>query len=186
MSSPSSSSRAAWIIGALVTSIAAVGCSPSQTCPAVTTAAGPRAGEQARAVYRFDFGLTTSDGTGAPPVASSFTLNLMEHDKGEVHVGKNVALTTSTATSASGGQAPVTSARQDVGLKVAAHFYMAGDEPLLDVALEMSSFDPPSNAIRKVVVKSDVLAFTGKPAVVTSLDDDHKRYQLTVTATRVR
>jgi hypothetical protein len=184
LSSSSSSSCAAWIIISFALSAVATGCAPQQACPAVTTAAAPRANAHDRLVYRFDFGLSTSDGTSAAPITSSFTLSMQEGDKGEVHVGKNVAL------SAPSGAGPTTSStasgpRQDVGLKVAAQFRTVGDEPLLDVSLEMSSFDPPST-IRKVVAKSDVLAFAGKPVLVTSLEEDHKRYQLTVTATRVR
>ena len=133
-------------------------------------------------MYRFDFGLTASDGTGGAPTTSSFTLNLQEGDKGEVHVGKNVLL---SAPSPPSGTASPGGPRQDVGLKVAAGFRAVGDEPLLDVSLELSTFDPPST-IRKVVAKSDALAFAGKPVLVTSLEEDHKRYQLTVTATRVR
>jgi hypothetical protein len=183
----SSSSRAAWITGLFVLTLGAGGCAPPQTCPAVTTAAAPRPSAHDRSVYRFDFGLTASDGTGAAPTTSSFTLTMQEGDKGEVHVGKNVSLSPpSTATS--GAAAPgvgSNGARQDVGLKVAAQFRAVGDEPLLDVSLEMSTFDPPST-IRKVVAKSDALAFAGKPVLVTSLEEDHKRYQLTVTATKVR
>lgn len=180
----SSSSRVAWIIVSFVLSSAAMGCAPQQACPAVTTAAAPHPHAHDRPVYRFDFGLSTSDGTGAAPTTSSFTLSMQEGDKGEVHVGKNVAL---SAPSVGGAAASSTASgpRQDVGLKVAAQFRVVGDDPLLDVSLEMSSFDPPST-IRKVVAKSDVLASAGKPAIVTSLEDDHKRYQLTVTATRVR
>ena len=184
LSSSSSKSRAAWIIVSLALSSAAMGCAPHEACPAVTTAAAPHAQANDRRVYRFDFGLSTSDGTGAAPTTSSFTLSMQEGDVGEVHVGKNVAL---SAPSVAGPTAPSTASgpRQDVGLKVGARFRAMGDEPLLDVSLEMSSFDPPST-IRKVVAKGDVLASAGKPVLVTSLEDDHKRYQLTVTATRVR
>lgn len=56
---------------------------------------------------------------------------------------------------------------------------------LLDVSVEMSTFDPPTT-IRKVVAKGNALASVGKPAQVLSLDDEHKRYQLTVTPTKLR
>jgi hypothetical protein len=182
-SSSSSFSRGAWITSFFALALAAGGCAPQQTCPAVTTAASPHPPPQDRAVYRFDFGLTTNDGTGAPPTTSSFTLNLQEHDKGEVHVGKNVAL--ASAAPAPGATGGASGPRQDVGLKVAAQFHIVGGEPLLDTSLEMSTFDPPST-IRKVVAKSDAFALAGKPVLVTSLEEDHKRYQLTVTATKVR
>jgi hypothetical protein len=185
-SSPSSStSHGAWITSFFVLALAAAGCAPQQTCPAVTTAASPHPPPHDRAVYRFDFGLTTNDGTGAPPTTSSFTLNLQEHDKGEVHVGKNVALSSAPPAAASGTTGGAGGPRQDVGLKVAAEFHIVGDEPLLATSLEMSAFDPPST-IRKVVARGDALAVSGKPVLVTSLEEDHKRYQLTVTATKVR
>lgn len=182
-SSSSSISPRTWITSFFVLALALGGCAPRETCPAVTTAAAPHAPPTDRAVYRFDFGLTTNDGTGAP-TTSSFTLNLQEYDKGEVHVGKNVALS-SASPPAPGPNGGAGGPRQDVGLKVAAQFRVVGGEPLLDTSLEMSAFDPPST-IRKVVAKSDAVATAGKPVLVTSLEEDHKRYQLTVTATRVR
>jgi hypothetical protein len=181
----SSSSHAPWIIVFFAAlSFSVVGCASREACPAVTTAAAPRPPAHDRLVYRFDFVVSANDAAGgAATTTSSFTLNLQEGDKGEVHVGKNVALSTS-GPSTSGG--PSTGGpRQDVGLKVAAQFRAVGDDPLLDVSLEMSAFEPPST-IRKLVAKSDTLAFAGKPVLVTSLEEDHKRYQLTVTATRVR
>lgn len=179
MSFSSSSSTVATVI---FLSLSAFGCAPQQVCPSVTTAAGPPGTHPERRVYRFDFGLSTTDGSGGPPVTSSFSVTLSEGDKGEVHVGKNVALST-----ASPGNSPAPPApRQDVGLKVAAQFrMMGGEDPLVDTSLEMSAFEPPTS-IRKVVAKSDAVAPAGKPVIVTMLDDDHKRYQLTVTSTRVR
>jgi len=35
-------------------------------------------------------------------------------------------------------------------------------------------------------MRGAVLATPGKPAVVSVLDDDHRRYQLTVTSTKLR
>jgi hypothetical protein len=132
-----------------------------------------------RHVYRFDFVLSAGDGA-TPATSTAFTLNLQEFEKGEMVVGKNVALTTASATPAGSP-----SARQDVGIKVAALFRMSGDDLLLDVMTEMSAFEPPSS-IRKVVSKGNALAATGKTTLVTTLENDNKKYQLSVTPTKLR
>jgi hypothetical protein len=191
---PVATSRVA-ALAALMLSLCSVGvgCMPAQQgpppapCPALSSAAAPATapvGPRAeRHVYRFDFVLTTSDGSG-PPSSTAFTLNLQEHDKGEMHVGRNVPLAPPSA-AAPGSGPPVSSTRQDVGIKVAAQFQAAGDDALLDVTVEMSSFEPPS-AIRKMVAKGNAVASLGKPAVVTTLEDGGKRYQLSVTPTKLR
>jgi hypothetical protein len=130
--------------------------------------------------------LNAEDGT-----TTSFTLNLEDGDHGEVVVGKNVALSAATRGVAPGsasasGSAPLASPRQDVGLKVKASFAPRGDDVLLRVDTEMSSFDAPSSTIRKTVADDDALLSPGKSALVTSIDEDHKHLQLTVTATRLR
>jgi hypothetical protein len=188
-------------IGSFALSLAAAGCAPQQTAPPPaasmssyapppanapsTTAPTLHSGNPAEHhVYRLDFVLTTTE--GANTQSTSFTLNLSEYDKGEVHVGKNVALSTSngTGTAGSGGTSGG-SVRMDVGTKVAASFRSVGDDILLDVAVEMSAFDPPTT-IRKVTEKGGAIAPAGKTTLVTSLDDDHKHYQLTVTPTKLR
>lgn len=157
--------------------LASSGCAaPRQAPPAATAKRDAQSGRPERHVYRFDFVLSSNDGT-APSPATSFTLNLEEGDKGEVHVGKNVVLQSPSST----GAAP----RQDVGLKVGARWNAAGDDVLLEVVTEMSAFEPPTT-IRKVVTKGDAVAPAGKPTLVASLDDDHKHYQLMVTPTKLR
>jgi hypothetical protein len=170
--------------------LTAMGCAPQQACPppaAATTSAGgsstrlPGTGE--RHVYRFDFALTANDGA-APPSSTSFTLVLQEAEKGEVVVGKNVSLSTAGPP----GSGPMMAvARQDVGVKVAALFRAApgSDDVVLEVSTEMSAFEPPTT-VRKVVAKGNALATSGKSALVTTLEDDHKKYQLTVTPTKLR
>lgn len=49
----------------------------------------------------------------------------------------------------------------------------------------MSAFEPPTS-VRKMVAKGNALATSGKSALVTTLEDDHKKYQLTVTPTKLR
>ena len=169
-------------------SLTAVACAPAQAAPppvssnVVATSApvppppAPRPPSVGH-VYRLDFVLTVAD-SAAPPTTTSFTMNLVEHDGGEVTVGKNVAIN---------GTAPGAppSPRQDVGLKVKASLKDAGDGLFLQTTLELSSFEPPSS-IRKVVEQGDALAIDGKPSLVNILDDDKKHYQLTVTPTKLR
>ena len=159
---------------------------PQQHAPPPSTSSGP-AFYAERHVYRFDFVVTATDGTN-PPTSTSFTLNLQDGDKGEMVVGKNVALSSAPPPPPGGTAAPggvPHGPRQDVGLKVASGFRALGDDVMLDVVIEMSSFDPPST-VRKVVAKGNALATSGKPSLVTTLEDDHKRYQLTVTPTKLR
>ena len=167
---------------------AAYGCAPPpQAAPPLASAhptaaaAPPQSMGGERHVYRFDFVLSANDGT-TPATSTAFTLNLQEFEKGEMVVGKNVALTPGGTTAAG---SPMASPRQDVGMKVAAAFRMSGDELLLDVSTEMSAFEPPSS-IRKVVSKGNALATAGKPTLVTTLENDNKKYQLTVTPTKLR
>jgi hypothetical protein len=156
--------------GALL-AVAATGCAARP--PSIATSTTHTTSAE-RPVYRFDFVLTSGDAT--PPATTSFTLNLAEFDKGEVMVGRNVPLTTA---------APgVPMARQDVGLKIAAQFRMRGDDVLLDVSTEMSTSEPPS--IRKTTMRGAALAAPGRSVLVSSLDDDNRRFQLTVTPTKLR
>ena len=112
-------------------------------------------------------------------------MSLQELEKGEMHIGKNVPLHV-TSPSATGGVATgaVGTPRQDVGTKLQAAYRMVGDDLLLDVTFEMSASDPP--AIRKVTARGNALATPGKSALVASLDEDKKHYQLTVTPTKLR
>jgi hypothetical protein len=187
MSSPSvtlTSCAALLVLSSLVD-----GCAPREACPPVASVATSSSPAKVtdRHVYRFDFVLSSADGT-SPPSSTSFTLNLQEADKGEVVVGKNVALSPPPPPSPSGGPGQgFGSARQDVGVKVAASFRMAptGDDVILDVVTEMSTFEPPTT-VRKMVMKGNAIASAGKPALVTTLDDDHKKLELRVTPTKLR
>ncbi len=134
-------------------------------------------------MYRFDFVLTSSDGSAAP-TSTTFTLNLEESQPGELVVGKNVVLGPAPP-SPGGGAATGAVARHDVGLKLSARFRTVGQDVLLSVDTEMSALDPPST-VRKLVTRGNALASAGKSAVVATLQDEHKHYQLTVTPTRLR
>jgi len=172
----------------LVLSSLVGGCAPQQACPpaaSVATSSSPSKPTD-RHVYRFDFVLSATDGS-APPSTTTFTLNLQEFDKGEVVVGKNVSLAPPPPPSPGPSGQSFGSPRQDVGMKVAASFRMTptGDDVLIDVVTEMSTFDPPTT-VRKMVMKGNAIASAGKPALVTTLEDDHKKFQLTVTPTKLR
>lgn len=61
----------------------------------------------------------------------------------------------------------------------------SGNDLLLHTTTELSAAEE-QGAIRKLVANSDVLAAPGALAQVASLEDptSHKRYQITVTATK--
>jgi hypothetical protein len=180
-------SKTSTLAALLALSSAGFGCVPLQACPQAApaapapSAAAPLPSAAERHVYRFDFVLTATDASGAP-TTTAFTLNLEEADRGEVVIGKNVALSAPPAA----GSPSVASARQDVGIKVAASFRMAGDDLLLDVITEMSAFDPSTLSIRKLVARGNSLASAGKSALVATIEEEHRKYQLTVTPTKLR
>ena len=127
-----------------------------------------------RPIYRLDFVLAARDAAG-PTRNTAFSLQLEEGDRGEVLVGRNVPLQATPTTVAP---------RQDVGLRVQATCFARADDVFLDVNTEMSAFEAPD--IRKIVARGNALAAIGKSTIVTSLDDDAKHYQLSVTPTRLR
>jgi hypothetical protein len=161
---------------ALVLSAAPLGCATMPAPAAAPLAAAPAKPPEAHHVYQLDFALSSG---------GAFTLALEEGRNGEIMVGANVPLQTSTA-----GASP----RQDVGLKLRCSFMPAGDDLLLHTNLEMSSADDAPQApatavaIRKLVTEGEALVSPGKLALVSSVDDPmgHKHYQLTVTATKLR
>ena len=179
----------------LALSAFALGCAPqAQAAPPPVLSARPTTNAAStppqnvggdRHVYRLDFVLTSGDGT-SPATSTAFTLNLQEFDKGEMMVGKNVPLNPAATAGAPGSSGTSSSVpRQDVGLKVAVQWRASGDDLLLDVSTEMSAFEAPSS-IRKVVAKGGALASAGKSTVVTTMESDNKKYQLTVTPTKLR
>jgi hypothetical protein len=125
-------------------------------------------------VHRLEFVVAESDG-GKVTETNSYTFILEENHSGELRVGANVALQPSAS-------------RIDVGRDLRVVYTMIGDDLLLQTAVEISSAED-ATVIRRITVKADALVSPGKsPALVTSLEDpvSHRRYQVTVTATRLR
>jgi hypothetical protein len=193
------SSSFARLAGTLALSVTSAGCAAQpHACPATASAVDvdaraskpsaqpappPRPSE--RHVYRLDFVLRTEE-AGTAPASTSFTLTLGEFERGEVMVGKNLPLpSAATAPPGTPSAVPPLGGRQDVGMKVVATCHVVGEDVLLEVSTELSAFEPPSG-IRKMVSRGNALASPGKPALVTTLDVDHGRHELTVTATRLR
>ena len=79
------------------------------------------------------------------------------------------------------------SPRQDVGLKIAVGVEGEGAPLLLGVTSEMSMPDD-AGAIHKLVVRDSASVPMGQPVLVTRVSDANgaKRYELTVTATKVK
>ena len=128
----------------------------------------------ARRVYRLDFVVASSDPTSQTglPGGGLYTMNLEENRAGEIRSGSNIPLGTG--------------ARVDVGTKLRALFTPLGDDLLLDSSTEISAGD--SGSIRKLTAQGEALVTPGKSALIASAEDPqgHSRYQVTVTATRLR
>lgn len=156
---------------------------------------GPRwhGGEENIHVYKFDFVLTPKDPKDATLTPTSFTINIPENNSGEVTIGRNVALQPGVTAPVAGGGPAVSHAspRQDVGLKVKAHprGLPNTEDMVLDVTLEMSSVEGQTNgaaSIRKLTTQGSAVVALGKSALIMSVDDAQKHYELTVTATKLR
>lgn len=125
---------------------------------------------------RFDFALSATDGAAAP-ATTNFALTLQEGERGELLVGKNVALSTGGPGNAS--------VRQDVGTRVHAHFHRVDEDVVLELSVELSAQEA-GGAIRKIVFKGNGYPTMGKATQVMNVEEDKRRYQLTVTPTKVR
>jgi len=154
---------------------------------AATAIAPDRAGSKASGhlradfghVYRLDFVVASNSpatSTGGPG-AGAFSLTLEEGHGGEIRSGSNVALT------------PAGSSRVDVGMKLKASYFTLAqsDDLFVNTSAELSSADDPGT-IHKLSTEGGALVSPGKPALIASVEDlqGHTRYQLTVTATKLR
>jgi hypothetical protein len=150
--------------------------------------------DEANHVYRLDFVLTPKDPKDASLSPTSFTLNVVENQGGDVMVGRNVPLQVANTPPAPGSKEPPQqhlSPRQDVGIKVSAHLrpLEKTDDVLADVQLELSAVEGTTNGVstlRKITSHGSVVATMGKSALVTSVDDDKRHYELTITPTKIR
>jgi hypothetical protein len=130
-----------------------------------------------RHVYRLDFVVAEND-AGKAATSTTYTLNLEEKHTGEIKMGTNVELP---------GSAPGTTMRADIGLVLRTSFTSVGEELLVDGEVEISAAKD-AHTFHKMSAKGSALVAQGKPALVASVEDpvSHKRYQMTVTATRLR
>ena len=159
---------------AFIASLGLIGCASAH--PPLSVAVAPRHERtpEERHVYRVDFVVAAND-PGKPVQTSSYTLNLEEHDVGEVRMGTNIAISPQV--------------RQDVGLKIQAHVFSIGDDLLMRDEIEMSGTeDGSTTSIHKVTTMGDALLKTGQQTLVASLEDplSHKHYQVSASATRLR
>lgn len=151
----------------LALSAAVLGCAPT-TAPTPAVAHAP----SAHHVYRLDFVVTSGD-PGKASAPSKYTVNVEEDRHAEIHVGANVPL----------GAGNV---RQDVGLRLHCQLSAVGDDLLLHNDTELSTADDLP-AIHKITARGDAIVSPGKPALVASLEEplSHRRYEVTVTATKL-
>jgi len=131
------------------------------------------AGGEPRHVYRLDFVIGESD-DGKAPSTTTCTLNLEEKHGGEIKLGSNISL-------------PKTNTRADIGLMLHASFTTMGEDLLVDSDVEITAAKDPQT-FRKLSAKGNALVTPGKPALVASVEDpiSHKRYQVTLTASKLR
>ncbi|MEO8797510.1 MAG: hypothetical protein ABI551_06465 [Polyangiaceae bacterium] len=163
-----------------VLSLLATGCaSVSAATPPTRAAPAGRADADAKLaqhVYRLEFAVTSTDPQATAsdrPQVGHYSLTLGESRVGRITSGANVAL------------AP-TNNRLDVGTKLRASYRMAGESLLVDSEAELSSNE--AGTIRKIVFDGEALVAANTPTLVAEADDPqgHTRYQLMVTATRLR
>src|SRR4051794_33379538 len=114
---------------AFIASLGLIGCASAQQARPVAVAPQVHPPEE-RHVYRVDFVVAANE-PGKPAQSSAYTLNLEEHDIGEVRMGTNIAISPQ--------------ARQDVGLKITAHLYSVGDDLLMRDEIEMSGTEETSS-----------------------------------------
>ena len=139
---------------------------------------------EARQMYRLDFALSSNDPKATVP-QGTFTMNLLEDETGVLSMGRSVVLAAATTSDKPGslGGAP----RADVGLMLRESFRMVGEDLLVTSNTELSGMED-GGAIRKLVANDQALVPSGKPTLVSSIDDStsHKHYQVMVTATKLR
>ena len=172
------------IFSCLALACSAFGCATAHAAPPVAAQARASQTETkpsisqtppgARRVYRLDFVVASSDPSSQTglPGGGLYTMNLEENRPGEIRSGSNIPLSSGS--------------RVDVGTKLRALFTPLGDDLLLDSSTEISAGD--SGSIRKLTAQGEALVTPGKPALIASAEDPqgHSRYQVTVTATRLR
>jgi hypothetical protein len=158
---------------AFALALPALGC--AGVCPAPEAA--PRAARhgEPRTFYRLDYLIAATE-AGKAPAHSSYTLNVEDNGMSEVRLGANVPL----------GGGSMATPRQDVGVHVRGEIHLAGEQVSLRSDVELSAMDEPP-AVRKMVAHTTVMVTPGKPAIIARMDDptSHRRYEVTVTATRV-
>jgi hypothetical protein len=133
--------------------------------------------EDAHRVYRLDFSVAENE-PGKAATATAYTLNLGEHSTGEIKMATNIALA---------GPTRGATMRADVGLVLRASYSVVGDDLLVDNDVEISA-PRDAQTFRKMSAKGNALVVPGQPALLASVEDPvgHKRYQVTLTATKLR
>jgi hypothetical protein len=158
--------RAVVLAAATLAIATAAGCSPAVAAPP-SVASAPLAHH----VYRLDFVVTTAEASKAS-TPSKYTINIEENQHAELRVGANI---------------PLGNVRTDVGLKLRCQVSSMGDDLLVHNDTELSAVEDLP-AIHKVSASGDAVVSPGKPTLVASLEEpvSHRRYEVTVTATKLR
>ena len=144
-----------------------------------------RSSGSAHHVYRLDYTVTITE-PGKAAVTDNYTLNVEDGHGGDVHAGANIPLVSSTSPSLGG------SPRQDVGITLRCDLTRVGNDLLVQTKTELSApgerFGGGAVAIQKITSNSDGVVTPGSSALVASVEEpvSHARYDVTVTATKLR
>jgi hypothetical protein len=168
-----------FFVPALAASLVVCGSLASYAVGARSASAKP----EAHHVYRLDYVVSVTE-PGKPARATTYTMNLEEGTSGDIHVGANVPLVSSSLPG-------VSSPRQDVGLALRCHVARAGEDLVLHTITELSApedVEQGPRAMRKVTMNGDALVAPGKTTVVSSVQEPTSgaRYEVTVAATKLR
>ncbi len=133
-------------------------------------------------IYRLDFTLSSNDAKSNVP-EGTFTMNLQENEVGLLSTGRFVTLPANGGTE----KASTSTTRTDVGLTLNESYRMVGGDLLVRSNAEFTGIED-AGVLRKLAARDEALVTPGKPTLVSSIDDasSHKKYQVMVTATKLR
>jgi hypothetical protein len=155
-----------------------------EASPPDKTKAEDRTEKKLAEAYRLEFSVDEIEG-GKKLNTRQYSMNLNAGDANEVNIGTRVAVETQ----------PGKFDYLNVGTTIWCRLRHAGGDALsLEVRAEITNFANPEQVgkaqpvIRSFKIGASTMTVAGKPAVVGSVDDPNskRRYQLEVTATRLR
>ncbi|HEY7353536.1 MAG TPA: hypothetical protein VH596_12280 [Terriglobales bacterium] len=142
--------------------------------------------------YRLDFSLNELQ-DGRRTNTRHYSLNLTAGSSDEIKIGTRVPVRSSSFKGASEALVATQFQYLDVGTNIWAFLREVGDELQLEVRGEVSDLDKGPDTdlapiVRQMKISGTTLLVTGKPIVISSMDDpnSNRQFQLEVTATKLR